>query len=158
MLAVHVAPVQHGGHHRVLGRQLGRSTEPEQQLAGVGMAAGESGGVRRTPGHAVAAADPRVRVDAVFEQQLHAGVHAVRDRPPELDGELVGVVEAELEQQDQVAVVGTEGPVVEGLGVVGVGAGLEQRPGGQRFPLRVAGLVVGSALALALLKRRKSSR
>ena len=80
-VGVDVAAVEHRSHHRVLGRQLGGGAEPEQQLAGAGVAAGEGGGVRRAPGDAVAAADLGVRVDAVLDQQLRPG-RPSRARPP----------------------------------------------------------------------------
>jgi hypothetical protein len=88
----------------------------------------------------------------VFERpaQLDAehprGRGQVRD--PGLPRAAVAGAEPVLEQQLQVRVVRLEHPVVEGLRVVGVGAGVEQQPA-QRLPVRVAGLPPPAQLTVA---------
>ena len=56
-------------------------------------------------------------------------------------------IQREIRHEQQVAVVGLEGPVVEGLLVVGVRARVEQGTG-QHLPLRVRRLVADPALAV----------
>ena len=114
-------------------------------------------------------ADPvgarRADVGPVLGQQPHPVRHAVRDGPAELAADLVGRgahgrrqaaapraavagAEAELQQQLQVLAARLELAVVEGLAVIGVGAGHQQQAG-QGQPVRVPGLPLRAALALA---------
>lgn len=104
---------------------------------------------------------PTVRVDAVIQQQPRPRHEPAVGRPLQVEQEVVvdgcgpgpepgrpragvAVAEAELEEQLQVRVVRPERPVVDGLGVVRVGAGLEEQPG-EGQPIGVSGLVVLAA-------------
>jgi hypothetical protein len=80
-------------------------------------------------------------VDAVLDEQPHPGGLVVLDRPAQLDTQYlrgcvqlldprlpraaVATAEPVFEQQLQVRVVRLGHPVVQGLGIVGVGAGVE---------------------------------
>ena len=88
------------------GVSAGEAPSRSSSSRGRQVARGEGCGVRRASVHAVAPADLGVRVDAVGDQQLDPHIHAVRHGPGQLEGELVGIVESELEEQLEVAVVG----------------------------------------------------
>jgi hypothetical protein len=152
---------QGGGHEALPGTEIWRWRAVVDQVAGK-LRVPRGDGASRGHGPVL---EGRGDVDAVLDEQPDPFGHAVGEGPAELTAHhllrrvqgiaqpglprtAVAGAEAELEQRLQVVVARPEHPVVQGLAVVGVGAGLEQQAG-QRQRMRMPRLAHRAELTLA---------